>query len=299
VRVILLASLLTPVLAMAQTESQPACPTLARASFTTAVENREPINTVSQVPVDTAELLFYTEVHDGSNQTLYHHWSLNGEPFVDVTLEIGSDFWRTWSSKTLTGLGMKAGDTWAVSVTGAPGCELGHWQVTLTESGNAPAAPDTSTQGTPDRAAPTPPSASPPPSQTESSTNADDAQQAAPTDSAPVDLSANFMAIEELLTLGDTRGSRSAIKRARALTGNAQQLADLDQMDKDNQAFAELNQLIRQRDIPAARQKLQALMVSVPPESPVYPALQGRHKLLDQLNEMNRDSAGLQAASAP
>ena len=77
-RVILLASLLTPVLAMAQTESQPACPTLARASFTTAVENREPINTVSQVPVDTAELLFYTEVQDGSNQTpvSYTHLTL-------------------------------------------------------------------------------------------------------------------------------------------------------------------------------------------------------------------------------
>ena len=28
-------------------------------------------------------------------------------------------------------------------------------------------------------------------------------------------------------------------------------------------------------------------------------ALQGRHKLLDQLNEMNRGSAALQAASAP
>ena len=294
-RVILLASLLTPVLAMAQTGSRPACPTLERASFTTAVENREPTNTVSQVPVDTPELLFYTEVHDGSNQTLYHHWSLNGEPFVDVTLEIGSDFWRTWSSKTLTGLGMKAGDTWGVSVTGAQGCELGQWQVILTESADAPATPDTTAQGTPDRAAPP----APPSSQTAPPANADEAKQTAPTDSEPVDLSANFMAIEELLTLGDTRGARSAIKRARALTGNAQQLADLDQMDKDNQAFAELNQLIRQRDILAARQKLQALMVSVPPQSPMYPALQGRHKLLDQLNEMNQDSATLQAASAP
>jgi hypothetical protein len=288
VRVILLATLLTPLLATAQTESQPACPTLARASFTTAVENREPTNTVSQVPANTDELLFYTEVHDGSNQTLYHHWTLNGEPFVDVTLEIGSDFWRTWSSKTLTGLGMKAGDIWEVSVTGAKGCELGHWQVTLTETGNAPTpTPDTTTQGNPnpDRASEPTPAQAP---ATIKNGGSD-----------PVDLSANFTVIEELLTLGDSRGARSAIKRARALTDNAQQLAELDQMDKDNQAFAELNQLIRQRDISAARQKLQALMVSVPPESPVYPALQGRHKLLDQLNEMNRDSATLQAASTP
>ncbi len=285
-RVILLASLLTPLLATAQTESQPACPTLARASFTTAVENREPTNTVSQVPANTDELLFYTEVHDGSNQTLYHHWTLNGDPFVDVTLEIGSDFWRTWSSKTLTGLGMKAGDIWKVSVTGAAGCELGHWQVTLTETGNAP-TPDTTPQSHPKPAPPSAPTPAEAPATVEKG------------DSDPVDLSANFMAIEELLTLGDSRGARSAIKRARALTDNAQQLAELEQMDKDNQAFAELNQLIRQRDIPAARQKLQALMVSVPPESPVYPALQGRHKLLDQLNEMNRDSASLQAASTP
>lgn len=286
VRVILLASLLAPVLASAQTESRPACPTLARASFTTAVENREPTDEISQAPADTAELFFYTEVHDGSDQTLYHHWSLNGEPFVDVTLEIGSDFWRTWSSKTLTGLGMKAGDTWAVSVTGAQGCELGQWQVSLTTSGKATAV--TETRNTPAAATEEKPS----PAQNNTGNPGHD-------DTALVDLSANFMAIEELLNLGDTRGARSAIKRARALTGNAQQLAELDQMDKDNQAFAELNQLIRQRDIPAARQKLQELMVSVPAESPVYPALQGRHKLLDQLNEMNRGSAALQAASAP
>lgn len=284
-RVILFASLLTPLLATAQTEFQPACPTLARASFTTGVENREPINTVNQVPANIDELLFYTEVHNGSNQTLYHHWTLNGEPFVDVTLEIGSDFWRTWSSKTLTGLGMKAGDIWEVSVTGAKGCELGHWQVTLTETGNTPTAAS-STQDNPKPERPSKPTPSDAPATMKNG------------GSDPVDLSANFTAIEELLTLGDSRGARSAIKRTRALTDNAQQLAELDQMEKDNRAFAELNQLIRQRDISAARQKLQALMISVPPESPVYPALQGRHKLLDQLNEMNRDSASLQAASA-
>lgn len=285
-RVILLASLLTPILASAQTESQPACPTLARASFTTAVENREPANTVKQVPASTAELFFYTEVHDGSNQTLYHHWSLNGDPFVDVTLEIGSDFWRTWSSKTLIGLGVKAGDTWAVSVTGAQGCDLGQWQVSLTESGQATAAPATKNDPAPVA------KGKPTPAQKDTNAPGDD-------DTAPVDLSTNFMAIEELVNLGDTRGARSAIKRARALTGNAQQLTELDQMDKDSQAFAELNQLIRQRDIPGARRKLQELMVSVPPQSPVYPALQGRHKLLDQLNEMNRDSSALQAAATP
>lgn len=292
-RVILLASLLAPVLATAQSESQPICPTLARADFTTAVENREPTNTVNQVPADTAELLFYTEVHDGGNQTLYHHWSLNGEPFVDVTLNIGSDFWRTWSSKTLTGLGMKAGDIWEVSVTGAQGCELGQWQVALTQSGDAPAtpAPDATPDATQDTLAP--------PSVEDAAPTQNSSEEPEPDDTRAVDLSANLLAIEELLNLGDTRGARSAIKRARALTHNPQQLAELEQMDKDNQTFAELNQLIRQRDIPAARQALQELMVSVPPESPVYPALQGRHKLLDQLNEMNRDSTALQAASAP
>ena len=279
-RVILLASLLAPVLAIAQTESQPACPTLARASFTTAVENREPTHTVSQVPADTDELFFYTEVHNGSNQTLYHHWSLNGESFVDVTLEIGSDFWRTWSSKTLIGLGMQAGDVWAVSVTGAQGCELGQWQVALIGAEKNQATP------TPRRTTPSAPAEEPKKTQQRDSTTA-------------VDLSANFMAIEELLNLGDSRGARSAIKRARALTHNTKQLAELDKMKQDNQAFAELNQLIRQRSTPHARQALQALMVSVPPDSPVYPALQSRHKLLNQLNEMNPDNVDLQAASVP
>lgn len=80
--------------ASAQTE-------VARAQFTTEVQNKEPVDEVSTFPAEQDPLYFFTEVKNAAGQTITHRWKHNGEVMAEVPLQVGSDSWRTWSSKEL------------------------------------------------------------------------------------------------------------------------------------------------------------------------------------------------------
>ena len=94
------------------------------------------------------------------------------------------------------------------------------------------------------------------------------------------------------------RAVRLAIRRARELTSNPGQLEALATLAADNEAFAQLDKLIRQRDVQGARELMQTLTISIATDSPVYPALQSRRQLLERL-EGNPRAAFFQAASSP
>lgn len=76
---------------------------VARAIFTTQVENREPVNTLNNktVEADTNKVYFFTEIINKANSKIIHRWYLNGRLEAEVMLNIGSDRWRTYSSKNL------------------------------------------------------------------------------------------------------------------------------------------------------------------------------------------------------
>ena len=74
---------------------------VARATFTTAIDNREPVDEISQLANDTTKVYYFTEIQGLNGQTITHRWEQNGEVQASVTFNIGGDRWRIWSSKNI------------------------------------------------------------------------------------------------------------------------------------------------------------------------------------------------------
>ena len=77
-------------------------PELERAQFTRDVQDKEPVDEISDsFQASNDPLYFFTEVKNASGETITHRWKHDGEVKAEVPLEVGSDSWRTWSSKEL------------------------------------------------------------------------------------------------------------------------------------------------------------------------------------------------------
>lgn len=96
--------------------------TVARAQFTSAVENREPVDKVSSLLNDKSRVYFFSEIKDAPNQKITHRWEYNGKVMSEVNFDVGGERWRVFSSKNLdpswTG-------EWKVSVLDEAGSTLG------------------------------------------------------------------------------------------------------------------------------------------------------------------------------
>lgn len=130
----------------AATAAQPAAEpqstgTVARAQFTSAVENREPVDKVSSLLNDKNRVYFFSEIKDASSQKITHRWEYNGKVMSEVNFDIGSDRWRVFSSKNLdpswTG-------EWKVSVLDQAGGTLGASTFTYDKAPAAAANPPAS-----------------------------------------------------------------------------------------------------------------------------------------------------------
>ncbi|EKF72956.1 hypothetical protein A11A3_16070 [Alcanivorax hongdengensis A-11-3] len=203
---------------------------------------------ITALPADAAQLMFYTEVMGGSGEALHHRWYQNNEAISDVTLSVGSDQWRTWSSKTLQDRPQQPGDQWRVDVTTDSGCELGSWTLTLGAATGTTKQHEVSSTAT------------------------------------TFDMDAAINTIHELLTVGDISAARLAIKRASKYADGTDRQEALTELDEQTRSLAELNKEIRQRQISLARAHLQTLLASVPAQSPVYGQLKNREALLNRLS---------------
>ena len=74
---------------------------VARAAFTSAVKDREPVDEVERVKKGTKEVLFFTELRGMKGQTITHRWIYQGETKAEVTFDVGGPRWRVYSSKDL------------------------------------------------------------------------------------------------------------------------------------------------------------------------------------------------------
>ncbi|QTH62736.1 DUF2914 domain-containing protein [Psychrosphaera ytuae] len=74
-----------------------------RAILTTAIDAREPVDNYNakEIPSDTKKLYFFTEMVNKADEYVTHRWFLNGKLVAEIVLDIGSDRWRTYSSKNL------------------------------------------------------------------------------------------------------------------------------------------------------------------------------------------------------
>ena len=74
---------------------------IARSAFTSAVENREPVDKVGQLTNDKEKIYFFTEIKGLKGRTVTHRWEHGGDVKAEVSFKVGSDRWRVWSSKNL------------------------------------------------------------------------------------------------------------------------------------------------------------------------------------------------------
>lgn len=101
--------------------SQPMSGRVARAALTTAVVDREPVDTISTLSNHVSQLYYFTEIQGMAGQTVAHRWEYNGQIMTEVSFDIGGPRWRVYSSKKLQPGWL--GD-WKVSVVDAAGNAL-------------------------------------------------------------------------------------------------------------------------------------------------------------------------------
>lgn len=91
---------------------------VVRSRFTTGIENREPIDTLSdqvEPSGNAVDVIYYfTELRGLNGKTVSHRWYFDGRLVAEVPFTIGGDRWRVYSSKKIMSSMLGA---WQVEVT--------------------------------------------------------------------------------------------------------------------------------------------------------------------------------------
>ena len=78
---------------------------VVRSQLAQTIEQREPIGDyATNITLKAGELkkvFFFTQITDLANQQVTHRWFYEGQEKAAVTLNIGSENWRTYSSKMI------------------------------------------------------------------------------------------------------------------------------------------------------------------------------------------------------
>ena len=106
-------------------------------TFTTAVVDRVPEDTINTLGNDQDKIFYFTDVRDMTGQTLTHRWEFNGQIMAEVHFEIGGPRWRVYSSKTLEPAWL--GD-WTASAVDSDGLTLSSNTFSYTPAKPAPQA---------------------------------------------------------------------------------------------------------------------------------------------------------------
>ena len=73
----------------------------AVAQFTSAVENREPIDQITFFSTDVRKIIFFSDLRDLAGHQVTHRWIFDGETVAEVVFDVEGPRWRVWSSKNL------------------------------------------------------------------------------------------------------------------------------------------------------------------------------------------------------
>ena len=104
--------------AYAATEPDPGSDHVSRATFTTDMLHREPVDELTVLPMGAQRLHFFTDLRDLSGETIVHRWERAGEVRAEVSFDVRGPRWRVWSSKELM---PGEGGEWTVSVLNGAG----------------------------------------------------------------------------------------------------------------------------------------------------------------------------------
>ncbi len=105
---------------------------VARALFTSEVQNREPTDSITSLSNDKNKIYFYSDLTRLGGQTVTHRWEYQGKTMSEVKFNVGGPRWRVWSSKTL--LPQWTGE-WRVLIIDGSGNKVGEGTFNYTEAG--------------------------------------------------------------------------------------------------------------------------------------------------------------------
>lgn len=108
--------------AMAETLASPVPDgRVARAQFTTAIHEREPVDEVLVLRAPARQVYFFSDLRNLQGRTVTHRWQYGGRTVSEKTFEVGGPRWRVFSSKSL-----QAGQygEWSVTVLDQSGWPL-------------------------------------------------------------------------------------------------------------------------------------------------------------------------------
>lgn len=97
---------------------------VARAQFTTGIDDREPVDSISQIGTAHDRVTFFSELRDLEGHTVTHRWTHDGETQATINFNVGGPRWRVWSSKDLL---VDWEGTWSVEVVDDAGRLHGTW----------------------------------------------------------------------------------------------------------------------------------------------------------------------------
>lgn len=117
---------------------------VARAAFASAIENREPIDKLTEA--SASKVYYFTELRDMAGKEVTHRWEHNGKVMAEIPFKVGGNRWRVYSSKRM--LPEWKGE-WKASVVDTDGSVLSVNTITLNDVPAEEAASDIADQAAP------------------------------------------------------------------------------------------------------------------------------------------------------
>ncbi|MGB5465585.1 MAG: DUF2914 domain-containing protein, partial [Sedimenticolaceae bacterium] len=74
---------------------------VTRATFTTAIEDGEPIDFQSEIENSVLEVFFFTEVEGVAGQSITHRWKYGSEVMATAEFDVKDDPEKVWSSQKM------------------------------------------------------------------------------------------------------------------------------------------------------------------------------------------------------
>lgn len=74
---------------------------VVRALFTSAVTEREPVDSILTLGNDESHVYCFTELRGFTGRRVTHRWEYEGQLMAEVAFDVGGWRWRVWSRKNL------------------------------------------------------------------------------------------------------------------------------------------------------------------------------------------------------
>ena len=115
--------LLLPYRSNAEEQAESPIPgaSVARAQFTTDIENREPVDRVVTLDNSSSSIYFFSELRGLEGRTVTHRWEYGGRVISEIPFEVGGSRWRVYSKKSL---GSEMLGKWTVIIVDQSGWPL-------------------------------------------------------------------------------------------------------------------------------------------------------------------------------